>query len=239
MSNSVRHYDAIVIGSGPAGEGAAMTLTKAGKRVAIIERHAEVGGGCTHWGTIPSKALRHSAQLMLNVRDRPGFQQFGFQEVSYQDLLASAASVVNSQSHMRRRFHQRNRVDIIEGAAQFIDAHTIEVESARGGTLRCDAENIVIATGSRPYRPPDIDFTHPRVRDSDTVLSTDVPEPRSVTIYGAGVIGGEYASFFAALGLKVNLVNTFDRLLAFLDSEITDALGYHLREMGITIRSSE
>jgi NAD(P) transhydrogenase len=239
MTQSVRHYDTIVIGSGPAGEGAAMTLAKAGKKVAVIERHSDVGGGCTHWGTIPSKALRHSAQLLMNVRSRPAFHRAGFFDLTYQELLASASSVVESQASMRRRFHHRNGVDLMEGAAHFVDAHTIEVESSRGGTMRCDADYIIIATGSTPYRPPDIDFTHPRVRDSDSVLSPDVPEPRSVTIYGAGVIGCEYASFFGALGLKVNLVNTFDRLLAFLDSEITDALGYHLREMGITIRNNE
>ena len=108
-----------------------------------------------------------------------------------------------------------------------------------GGVLQLHATNFVIATGSSPYRPPDIDFDHPLVCDSDTVLDPVVREPRSITIYGAGVIGCEYASFFGELGLKVNLVNTFDRLLAFVDSEITDALGYHLREQGLTLRMNE
>jgi NAD(P) transhydrogenase len=239
MPTTIRHYDSIVIGSGPAGEGAAMTLVKSGQHVAVIESHDDVGGGCTHWGTIPSKALRHSAQLLVDLRNRPSFHRAGFFDLSYRELLSSAASVVSLQSNMRRGFHHRNRVDLVSGAARFIDPHTVEVESTRGGTLRCNADNVVIATGSTPYRPDDIDFTHPRVRDSDSVLSEDVPEPRSITIYGAGVIGCEYASFFAALGLKVNLVNTFDRLLAFLDAEITDALGYHLRDMGVTIRNNE
>ena len=239
MANSVRHYDSIIIGSGPAGEGAAMTLAKGGQQVALIETHTDVGGGCTHWGTIPSKALRHSAQLLVDLRSRPSFQRAGFVDLSYQELLSNAASVVTSQTNMKRRFHHRNRVDLIAGTASFVDSNTLEIQAARGGTLRCDADNVVIATGSTPYRPENIDFTHPRVRDSDTILSPDVPEPRSITIYGAGVIGCEYASFFGAMGLKVNLVNTFDRLLEFLDSEITDALGYHLRDMGVTIRNNE
>ena len=239
MANSVRHYDSIIIGSGPAGEGAAMTLAKGGQQVALIETHSDVGGGCTHWGTIPSKALRHSAQLLVDLRSRPSFQGAGFVDLSYQELLSSAASVVTSQTNMKRRFHHRNRVDLIAGTASFVDSNTLEIQAARSGTLRCDADNVVIATGSTPYRPENIDFTHPRVRDSDTILSPDVPEPRSITIYGAGVIGCEYASFFGAMGLKVNLVNTFDRLLEFLDSEITDALGYHLRDMGVTIRNNE
>tara|TARA_B100000676_G_scaffold307205_1_gene365113 strand:- start:882 stop:2288 length:1407 start_codon:yes stop_codon:yes gene_type:complete len=239
MTPSIKDYDAVVVGSGPAGEGAAMTLAKAGQSVAIVERHTEVGGGCTHWGTIPSKALRHSVQLLAEYRTRPIFQHQGYLDVSYKELLASASAVVASQVSMRRKFYHRNRVDVITGTARFSDPHTLEVEQPGGAVSLVRGQHFVICTGSSPYRPPDIDFTHPRVRDSDTVLAADVPEPRSITIYGAGVIGCEYASFFGELGLKVNLVNTFDRLLAFLDSEITDALGYHLRDLGVTIRSNE
>jgi NAD(P) transhydrogenase len=239
MSNAIRHYDAIVIGSGPAGEGAAMTLAKGGQHVAVIEKHDDVGGGCTHWGTIPSKALRHNVQLLAEYRSRPLFQRQGYVDVTYQELLRSAASVVTSQVAMRRKFYHRNRVDVHRGTARFVDANTVEVSQTGGGSQKLASESFVIATGSRPYRPPELDFAHPRVRDSDTILAPDVPEPRSITIYGAGVIGCEYASFFGELGIKVNLVNTFDRLLAFLDSEITDALGYHLRDQGVTLRMNE
>jgi NAD(P) transhydrogenase len=239
MAPIVKEYNAVVIGSGPAGEGAAMTLAKSGQSVAIIEKHDEVGGGCTHWGTIPSKALRHSVQLLADFRSRPLFQRHGYLDVSYKDLLASASAVVGTQVSMRRKFYHRNRVSVITGTARFVDAHTLEVDQPGGAVSLVRAQHFVVATGSSPYRPPDIDFSHPRVRDSDTVLAADVPEPRSITIYGAGVVGCEYASFFGELGLKVNLVNTFDRLLAFLDSEITDALGYHLRDLGVTVRSNE
>ncbi|MEM7404007.1 MAG: Si-specific NAD(P)(+) transhydrogenase [Pseudomonadota bacterium] len=239
MKSIVKHYDSIVIGSGPAGEGAAMTLRKAGQEVAVLEKHFDVGGGCVHWGTIPSKALRHSVQLLADYRSRPLFQKLGYLDISYHELLASAGSVVGEQVALRRSFYQRNRVDVLTGTATFTDRHTLELLQPSGGLMTLHAEHFVIATGSRPYQPPDVDFSHRRVCDSDTVLSPEVPEPRSIIIYGAGVIGCEYASFFAELGLKVNLVNTQDRLLSFLDSEITDALGYHLRDQGVTIRSNE
>jgi NAD(P) transhydrogenase len=216
-----------------------MTLAKGGQHVAVLEKHHDVGGGCTHWGTIPSKALRHSVQLLAEYRSRPLFRKLGYIDVQYLELLASAGSVINSQVSMRRKFYHRNHVDVLQGTATFTDANTIAMMQDDGGLLRLHAVNFVIATGSSPYRPPDVDFDHPLICDSDTVLDPAVREPRSITIYGAGVIGCEYASFFGELGLKVNLVNTFDRLLAFLDSEITDALGYHLRKQGVTLRMNE
>ena len=109
-----------------------MTLAKAGQSVAIVERHTEVGGGCTHWGTIPSKALRHSVQLLAEYRTRPIFQHQGYLDVSYKELLASASAVVASQVSMRRKFYHRNRVDVITGTARFSDPHTVEVEQPGG-----------------------------------------------------------------------------------------------------------
>ena len=234
-----RHYDAIVIGTGPAGEGAAMSLAKAGRSVAVVERHADVGGGCTHWGTIPSKALRHSVQQLADYRADPLYRRLlGGMELSYHDLLANANSVIRQQVHMRERFYHRNDVDLLTGCARFTDAHSMEVTSDTERPSVISADNIVIAVGSHPYRPPDVDFSHPRVHDSDSILLPGIP-PRSISIYGAGVIGCEYASIFANLGLKVNLINTRDRLLAFLDDEIADALGYHLREQGVILRHLE
>ena len=116
--------------------------------------------------------------------------------------------------------------------------HAVEVENERGTSERYEADHFVIASGSRPYHPADVDFAHGRVRDSDSILRLDF-SPRSITIYGAGVVGCEYASIFATLGLKVNLVNVRKHLLAFLDDEITDALGYHLRNQGVVIRNDE
>jgi NAD(P) transhydrogenase len=234
-----RHYDAIVIGTGPAGEGAAMCLAKAGRKVAVVERHVDVGGGCTHWGTIPSKALRHAVQQLADYRASPLFRRLlAGAEIGYLDLLSSADDVIRQQVRMRERFYTRNDVDLLAGSARFVDPHTVQISTGRTAPITASADHFVIAVGSHPYRPPDVDFDHPRVRDSDTILAPGIA-PRSVTIYGAGVIGCEYASIFATLGLKVNLVNTRDRLLAFLDDEITDALGYHLRDQGVVLRHQE
>ena len=240
MSANNAHFDAIVIGSGPAGEGAAMQLVKSGMQVALVEEFKEVGGGCTHWGTIPSKALRHAVQQLADYRSQRLFQsKMGYVSVSYPELLQTATAVISDQVSMRRNFYFRNRVEVIHGCASFIDAHTIEVLTSRGVPERYSADHVVIATGSVPYRPPDVDFSHPLVRDSDTILHPDVRQARAVTIYGAGVIGSEYASILGSLGLKVDLVNTRDRLLSFLDDEITDALSYHLRNQGVIIRNNE
>ena len=234
-----RRYDAIVIGTGPAGEGAAMSLAKAGRRVAVVERHSAVGGGCTHWGTIPSKTLRHQVQQLADYRTHPLYRHLlGHEDIDFHRMLEGANSVIRRQVEMRERFYLRNGVDLYQATARFTGPHSVELATEGGTPMPLHAEHFVIATGSRPYRPPDVDFDHPRVHDSDTILKPGIA-PRSVTIYGAGVIGCEYASIFANLGLKVNLINTRDRLLAFLDDEITDALGYHLRDQGVVLRHQE
>ncbi len=236
---ATREFDSVVIGTGPGGEGAAMKLAKAGQRVAVIEAHDAVGGGCTHWGTIPSKALRHSIQMLADYRRNPLFQHTVNQvEVELPDLLRAADSVIDDQVRTRYRHYRRNRVEVLFGRARFLDPHLIEVWRPEGVGDQVAAKHFVIATGSRPYHPPELDFGHPRIRDSDSVLQLQ-HTPRSITIYGAGVIGCEYASIMSSLDVKVNLVNTRDRLLSFLDDEITDALGYHLRQQGVVIRHNE
>ncbi len=236
---ATKHYDSIVIGSGPAGEGASMKLAKCGQHVAIIEHYKDVGGGCTHWGTIPSKSLRHSVQMVSRFRVDPIFRRrVGHIDVTWQELVKSAQSVIDNQVQMREEFYFRNRVDLYRGSAQFLDPNTLEIHHKNGSIETCRADHIVIAAGSVPYQPDDIDFNHPRVCDSDSILNIDFV-PRSVIIYGAGVIGCEYASIFGNLGAKVDLVNTRDRLLSFLDAEISDALGYHFREIGVTVRNDE
>ncbi len=235
----MQEYDVVVIGTGPAGEGAAMRLTKQGQHVAVIEMLDQVGGNCTHKGTIPSKALRHAIQLLADYRHHPLFEHtVGFMDVSWPQLLKTSDEVIGRQVSMRHRFYGRNHVDVIHGKARFVDSHTVEVERVAGSAVRVRAKQFVIATGSRPYRPPELDFSNPRILDSDTVLEMGYT-PRRVTIYGAGVIGCEYASIFANLDVKVNLINTRDRLLSFLDDEITDALSYHLRDQGVVIVNNE
>jgi NAD(P) transhydrogenase len=159
-------------------------------------------------------------------------------DVSWPELLRTSGQVIERQVSMRHRYYTRNRVALYHGMARFVDPHSLQVVRGDGEQQLLRADHFVIATGSRPYRPPEIDFGHPCVVDSDTVLELK-RTPRRVTIYGAGVIGCEYASIFANLDVKVNLVNTRDRLLSFLDDEITDALGYHLRDQGVVILHNE
>lgn len=223
-------FDVIVIGSGPGGEGAAMKLAKEGKSVAMVDRTPRVGGGATHLGTIPSKALRHSVQQVIESRQ--------FKTADYQSLLADAASVIDEQVFVREGNYERNNVQTIHGRASFTGANKIQVSMSVGGVEEYTADGFILAPGSRPYHPPDVDFAHPRILDSDSVLN--VPDnPRTLIIYGAGVIGCEYASIFRGLRIKVSLINARDRLLAFLDDEIVDALAYHLREEGTLIHHNE
>lgn len=234
------NYDVIVIGSGPGGEGAAMKACKDGKHVAVIEKYNMVGGGCTHWGTIPSKALRQAVQRLLQFNRNPWFKKAcgGRLTLSYQELLSSAEDVIRKQVRMRSDFYDRNDLDLIYGKASFIDDHTISVSHEQHKTRKLTAEKFVLAPGSRPYRPDDVDFNHRRVFDSDTILDLKIT-PRTITIYGAGVIGCEYASIFQNLGVKVNLINTRETLLAFLDDEIAHALSHYMRTQGVVIRNGE
>jgi NAD(P) transhydrogenase len=232
-------YDVVVIGTGPGGEGAAMQAVKYGLKVAAVERFPRIGGGCTHWGTIPSKALRFAIFRMVEANNNPLFRECGVNvELTFPQLRKGAEAVINQQEDLRRGFYDKNGIPIYGGAARFIDPHTIEVCEEKGACEQVTAENFVIATGARPYRPHDVDFNHPRIFDSDKILSLDFT-PWSVTVYGAGVVGCEYASMFRNMGCKLNLVNTRNQLLEFLDDEICDALSYFLREKGALIRHGE
>lgn len=232
-------FDAIIIGTGPGGEGAAMNLAKSGKTVAVIERHQQVGGGCTHWGTIPSKALRHSVSRYIEYKENPLFQMDDqSSNLTFPHILKHAAGVIRKQVQLRSSFYERNRVKVFQGAASFVDAHHIRIEQDGAPDQVISAGHIILATGSRPYRPQNVDFTHSRIFDSDTILSLTA-DVRHIIIFGAGVIGCEYASIFRGLGVRVDLVNTRDRLLSFMDAEISDALSYHFWNSGVTIRHGE
>ncbi|WP_241646893.1 Si-specific NAD(P)(+) transhydrogenase [Rosenbergiella metrosideri] len=232
-------YDAIVIGSGPGGEGAAMGLVKQGAHIAVIERYHNIGGGCTHWGTIPSKALRHAVSRIIEFNLNPLYSDHTrLLRSSFADILKHTENVIQQQTNMRQGFYERNHCALFQGDARFIDAHTLELTTHDGSIEILTAEKFVIACGSRPYHPDNIDFTHPRVYDSDSILDLK-HEPSHVIIYGAGVIGCEYASIFRGLGVKVDLINTRDRLLAFLDQEMSDSLSYHFWNNGVVIRHNE
>lgn len=230
------HFDIIVIGSGPAGEAAAMNAKKRGRSVAVVCDLEYVGGSCTHFGTIPSKALRHSVKEVMQFNANPMFRDLGdARKLSFQQVLKHADRVVYEQVQMRTDFYDRNRIPIYKGRASFLDKNTIKLVGKR---KKMSADYFVIATGSSPYHPPGVDFSHPRVFDSDTILDMEY-SPRKVTVMGAGVIGCEYASIFGGLGCKVELINPSSGLLSFLDEEISDALSYHLRNLGVRSRHNE
>ncbi|HBO22699.1 MULTISPECIES: Si-specific NAD(P)(+) transhydrogenase [unclassified Providencia] len=233
------HFDAIVIGSGPGGEGAAMGLVKQGKNVAVIERYNNVGGGCTHWGTIPSKSLRHAVSRIIEFNQNPLYSDNSRSlRSSFAEILKHAETVISQQTRMRQGFYERNGCHMFSGEATFIDDQHVSVRYTDGSCDVLNADKIIIATGSRPYCPSDVDFNHSRIYNSDTILNL-THEPRHVIIYGAGVIGCEYASIFRGLGVKVDLINTRDNLLAFLDQEMSDALSYHFWNSGVVIRHNE
>ncbi|MGO2498501.1 MAG: Si-specific NAD(P)(+) transhydrogenase [Vibrio litoralis] len=233
------HFDVIVIGSGPGGEGAAMGLAKAGLNVAIIEKESSVGGGCTHWGTIPSKALRHAVSRIIEFNSNPLFCKNNTSlTASFSDILDHAKSVTDKQTRLRQGFYDRNACTLLFGSAKFTGPNSVSVAQSDGTFEEYTADKFVIATGSRPYQPEDVDFTHERIYNSDTILSLK-HDPRHIIIYGAGVIGCEYASIFRGLGVKTDLINTRDRLLAFLDNETSDALSYHFWNSGVVIRNDE
>ncbi|MBI3866616.1 MAG: Si-specific NAD(P)(+) transhydrogenase [Planctomycetia bacterium] len=234
-----QHYDVIVIGTGPGGEGAAMQAVKHAKSVAAVERQLKVGGSCTHTATIPSKALRFAIFQMTEANRNPLFRDAGVSlNLTIPELRKSARSVIEKQVDMRRTFYERNKVPLFHGNGRFVDAHTMDVVDDDETRHRLSADFFVLAVGARPYRPANVDFKHPRIFDSETILDLSFT-PRSITIYGAGIIGCEYASMFRNLEMKVNLVNTREKLLEFLDDEITDALAYHLRERGVIVRHRE
>lgn len=219
-------YDLVVIGGGPAGERAAIQAAKAGKRVALIERANVVGGAAINWGTIPSKTLRESALFVHGLmRHRlHGFQAELTDEVTVADFMYRERLVVQRELELINASLGRYRVEVFRGHGRFLGPHTVEVVGRDG--RRRDAvrgEVILIATGSRPNHPDDVPFDGNTVFDSDSILK--LPRlPKTMIVLGAGVIGIEYASIFAALGVYVTLVDTRDRLLPYLDREIVGIL---------------
>ncbi|MDH2272591.1 Si-specific NAD(P)(+) transhydrogenase [Moraxella porci] len=241
--NRLKHnyeYDAIVLGAGPAGEAAAMKLAKSGLRVAVIDPREQVGGNCAHVGTIPSKALRQSVFNIINFRRDPLFNKAkDSYQVPLNKVLSRAREVIRNQVNTHKLFYERNQIEVIHGWGSFIDAHTLEIYSGElEPTKTITFNEAVIAVGSRPYRPDILDFDHPRVFDSDKILQMDYMA-RKIIIYGAGVIGCEYASIFTGLGYVVDLINNKEQLLSYLDEEISDALSHDFRQFGVRIRNNE
>lgn len=236
---SISKCEVVVIGAGPAGEAAAMKAAKKGKKVVVVEQRAVVGGNCTHLGTIPSKALRNSVRHIIRYNTDSMFRDIGEPRwFSFPKIVSRIDRVIDSQIEMRTKLYARNHIELMFGHARFIDQHTLEIETESGLLEIIEFETAVIAVGSSPYRPDDVDFAHPRVFDVDSILQLEYT-PRKIIIYGAAVIGCEYASIFCGLGIKVDLVDTQRQLLPFLDDEISDALSYHLRDQGVLIHHHE
>ena len=233
-------FDVLVIGSGPGGQKAAIATAKLGRRVAIVERKDMIGGVCLNTGTIPSKTLREAVLYLtgLDQREMYGQSYRVKDEITIADLAARTQHVVGREIDVVRSQLARNRVTMLTGTGYFIDPHTVEVDDGQGRTRRATAEKIVIATGTRPARPASVDFDERTVIDSDGIVHLQ-QVPRSMVVAGAGVIGIEYASMFAALGTKVTVVEQRDRMLEFCDIEVVEALKYHLRDLAVTFRFGE
>ena len=230
-------YQLAVIGSGPSGQRAAIQAAKLGKSVAIIERARSVGGICVNFGTIPSKTFREAVMHLSGYRERGiyGSSYRVKQDIVIEDLLFRVDQVVRSEIDVIRNQMARNRVELIEATATFVDPHLLELSTATGhGKRQITAEKIVIACGTEAARDPHIPFDGQRVFTSDDVLGLR-RLPRSIIVVGAGVIGVEYASMFAALGVRVTIVDKRPVLLPFLDHEVSAALTYVLQQSNVTI----
>jgi NAD(P) transhydrogenase len=218
-------YDVVVIGSGPAGENGAITAAEAGKRVALVEKEAVPGGASANTGTIPSKALRETALAIQQARSRDahGIELHVSGQVTVPELMGRRG-LVTAREHARiRNALHRAGVEQLRGTASFVDPHTLQVSQTDGASQEIRAEVVLLATGTRPLHPPQYAIDNVRVYDSDSILMLD-KVPRSLAILGGGVAGCEYASLFAALGVNVALIDSKERLLPWLDAELSHAM---------------
>ncbi len=233
-------YDLVVIGSGPAGQKGAISAAKLKKRVAIVERRPRsVGGVCLHTGTIPSKTMREAILHLSGFRHRDvyGERYRDKRRFTMQDLKRQIAQVVENEMDVIGDQLDRNGIDLYCGDARFAGPHEVVVEQP-DGNVHLAGDKFLIACGTRPARPANIPFDGRRVFDSDEILEIE-SIPRSMVVVGGGVIGIEYAIMFAALGVRVTIVDGRDRLLEFCDREIVDALLYHCRSLGMMFRLGE
>src|SRR5437868_7002161 len=234
-------FDLVVVGSGPAGQKAAVQAAKLGRNVALVERHVALGGACVNTGTIPSKTIREAILYLTGLNQRAIYgQSYRLKDaVSIEDIALRTRHVVEREREIIRDQLMRNHVAILDGCARFVDDHTLAIDGRDGAERRVSAEHVVIATGSTPAHPPEIEFNASSILDSDDIVLRLAQLPSTIVIVGAGVIGIEFASMFAALGSKVTVVDARDGMLDFCDHEITEALRYHLRELNVVFRFGE
>lgn len=236
----MHNFDFVVIGSGPAGQKAAIQAAKFGKKVAIIDRAADIGGVCLHTGTVPSKTMRE-AVLYLSGYSQRGFYGQGYRlkdDLTMADLKQRLNTTIHREEEVILHQLNRNGVQVFNGTATFTDEKHVQVEDEKGKITEIQGDYFLIATGTYPVHPEDYPFDSGKVIDSDKIL--DLEElPRSMTVIGAGVIGVEYASIFSALDVEVSLIDGRDSLLGFMDRELTDELVHQFRDQGMVVRLGE
>jgi NAD(P) transhydrogenase len=226
------HFDVIVIGSGPAGQKAAVQAAKAGRSVALIERDKWLGGACVHRGTIPSKTLRENALRVKKMRENAALCSFNLAEDTEMSTLIDRLSrVVKAHDGFMVNQVERNNITRIHGRARFINAKQLYIEKVKGEAVVIQGDEFVIASGSIPRQPDNIPVDHENIFDSDSVLSM-LYLPRSLTVLGGGVIASEYASIFQALGVKVTMIDRYPLPLGFMDADLTQKFVHSFEEMG-------
>jgi NAD(P) transhydrogenase len=235
----ISDYDLVVIGSGPAGQKAAIAAAKARKRVTVIDRTFMIGGVSVHTGTIPSKTVREAIFQLTGfaLKALYGNGSQGRADISVQDVSSRVNAIVARETEVIRAQLKRNGIAIHLGSAHFLDPYTVQVQGDGEG-IRVKAEKILVACGTRPAHSPEIPFDNHRIVDTDH-LSGLGGLPKGIIVVGAGVVGLEYASFMAALGADVTLIDQRPAVLEFVDRQIVEALFYHLRQLGITFRLGE
>ncbi len=233
---SFKEYDLIVIGSGPAGEKAAIEAARMRKTTAIVERHSVQGGVCIHTGTIPSKTLRETVLYISGLRQRSVYGLVGGvkSDISIRELMYRKDQVIQQEIDVIQQNMARYRIEVIKGTGMISDPNTVVVSDNDNNTSVLKGKVIIISTGTHPYHPERLDFDEHYVYDGESILNLDAI-PRSLTIVGGGVIGCEYASIFAHIGTKVTIIDSRDRLLSFLDREIADSLVYLMRKYRINL----
>ncbi|MBM4125250.1 MAG: FAD-dependent oxidoreductase, partial [Nitrospira sp.] len=234
------HYDLLVIGSGPAGQKAAIQAAKLRKRVAIIEKEPVVGGATVNTGTLPSKTLKDAIYYLhgFKLRAFPNITYSLGKSLTLRDLMTRKDLVIKKEIEIITNQLERNDIEIVHGTASFVDPRTVQVLQRNGQVHTLQADFIVIATGSRPRRGDGIPFDDLHICDSDSILATETL-PKTLVVVGGGVIGCEYASMFAAFGIKVTLLERRKELLRFMDQEVVQALIYQMRSHGVTTKLGE
>ena len=232
-------YDLIVIGSGPAGQRAAIYGAKLGKKVALVEMREVVGGACINTGTIPSKTMREAVLHLsgYNYKSIYGMNYRVKERITMADLAFRVQHVIKTEIDVTEAQLSRNNIEMLVGVASFEDATHVKVTNSRGATIY-ETKNVLIATGTKPASSPKVPINGRSIINSDLVLDL-VNLPKTLIVVGGGVIGVEYTCMFSALGVRVTLIERRPRLLEFADQEIVEALSYHLRDSRVTMRLNE